>query len=482
MGSMSTDTLRDVPYHLRTDATSAVGHFAHAVFGEIPVGPAIAPSPSPQTGSGWPLHELVESAVEHLGEHIRPGFEANLADLDSEEARELYRRGLDATFNPESEYSRPSSTYDAVTSDQANRMVGLGIEDPFKYTIQGNRLIKGWRGFGVTQERMDLLDQLGTNYHQWSGWEEEAYLHADVEGLRGVLEVDKFDELERYRATVALLGRAKLERLNESWAAGLTSKGLIELTDYPIKNLADLHNALPKSRQSAHDVSQLIKRGIKAATLKRFGRNACDSFTGKELEATLLKPAALKALHIGYPGGSTADLERLHAAGFTKAAELRDLRNVMGELTVRDAVSAKRIIDPAKLLPWHHALGHYLTLDDVKAAAVLAKHGVAGADDLKGYRDIHRAAHETVDMRRSSLPIWASIVRAKVTPERLTAMTRAGILVTQAAKFAKEENLWAAGKPFCEAVMAQREQELKAGFTRRTEVEPWAYTEADYAS
>lgn len=190
----------------------------------------------------------------------------------------------------------------------------------------------------------------------------------------------------------------------------------------------------------------------------------------------------LKTLHNGYPEGTIDDLEKLHAGGFTKATELKDLRDTMGPFTVKDAIAARRHIEPAKLLPWRKVVPKDLTLADVRAAAVLAKHGKTSAEDLKEYQDIHRPAHETLDRQGSSLPIWASIVKAKITPERLKVMTRAGIPVTEAAKFAKEENLWAAGEPFREAVMANRERQLKLGFTRRTEVEPWAYTEADFAN
>ncbi|MHA7263802.1 hypothetical protein ACX80W_11445 [Arthrobacter sp. TMN-37] len=54
----------------------------------------------------------------------------------------------------------------------------------------------------------------------------------------------------------------------------------------------------------------------------------------------------------------------------------------MGLLPMKDAVAAKRLIEPVKLLPWRAAVRQALSLDAMKAAAVLVRHGKTSADDL----------------------------------------------------------------------------------------------------
>lgn len=49
-------------------------------------------------------------------------------------------------------------------------------------------------------------------------------------------------------------------------------------------------------------------------------------------------------------------------------------------------------------------------------------------------------------------------MKAKLTPQRLQAMTWAGIPISEAPKYANEENLWAVGEPFRKEVMKNRER------------------------
>ncbi|WP_159803303.1 hypothetical protein [Arthrobacter zhaoguopingii] len=53
-----------------------------------------------------------------------------------------------------------------------------------------------------------------------------------------------------------------------------------------------------------------------------------------------------------------------------------------------------------------------------------------------------------MDRVRSPVPIRGSIVTAKITPQRLQAMAWAGILISEAPKYAKEEKLRAVGERF----------------------------------
>ncbi|MHA7263803.1 hypothetical protein ACX80W_11450 [Arthrobacter sp. TMN-37] len=53
-------------------------------------------------------------------------------------------------------------------------------------------------------------------------------------------------------------------------------------------------------------------------------------------------------------------------------------------------------------------------------------------------------------------------MKAKLTSQRLQAMTWASILISEAPKYAKEENHWAAGEPFRKEVMKNRERQVKA--------------------
>ncbi len=125
---------------------------------------------------------------------------------------------------------------------------------------------------------------------------------------------------------------------------------------------------------------------------------------------------------------------------------------------MKDAVATKRLIGPARLLPWRVAVRQDLSLDAIKAAAVLVRHEKSTDDLTELQGSVHAPAQETMDRAGTPVPIWASIAKAKITRQRqrLQAMTWAGIPISEAPKCAKEENLRALGGPFREEVMKNR--------------------------
>lgn len=457
------------------------GQFAHKTHGE---GGVSLGTGDGQSGTGLPLEDLAERAIASYGEGMRPHFEHELSMLENDEARELYRRSLDGRYNTDTGYTFGQAGYGSTNADVANRMVGLGVEDPGKYTTQASKVF-GWTSTaldsGITQERMDVLEQLGTNVNQWSRWEKEAYLGADVDRLSTVADIPASDRLGRYTATLALLGHRYTARLEEAKKHGLGDKGLIEHDHHSVEKLAALKALLPKSKQNAYEIGKLADAEVTPELLKTYGAKVCDTFPVLDLKNSPMPPAVLKSLHNGHPHAQFGELIKLHEGGFTKGGDLKVLTQTLADLSTKNLIAVRKVADPQQVATWALAVRRNITLDDAKAIGELDKHGYGDPQKLKEFTPgLHTAANELMDREQSVIPVWASIVKAGITPEKLKTMTRAGIPVDRAAEYADTSDLWAAGAPFREKIAANRQRRIDTGWTRNKTVDPWVYTEANY--
>ncbi|GAB3283604.1 hypothetical protein GCM10027449_26790 [Sinomonas notoginsengisoli] len=78
------------------------------------------------------------------------------------------------------------------------------------------------------------------------------------------------------------------------------------------------------------------------------------------------------------------------------------------------------------------------------------------------------------------LPIFAGIVDAGVTPERVGELTRAGIPVDRIAAHKDSADPWADGAPYRAGYKERQALRASQGWITQDEVRPWAYTQDTY--
>lgn len=254
-----------------------------------------------------------------------------------------------------------------------------------------------------------------------------------------------------------------------------------ELDRHSMEKLAALKALLPKTKQNALEVGKLAEAGVTPELLKTYGAKLCEDFPVLALTTSKLKPAVLKSLQRP-PHARMQELEELAEGGFTKGTDLKNLLESMNKPTVKQLIAARKAADPYSVAVWSGIMKRTLSLDDVKAVGVLARHGYGDPTKIKDEFGpvILRPANELMDREQSLVAVWASVAKAGITPEKLRDMTRAGIPLDRAAKFAKSSDLWTEGAQFRKAIAAKRQRQIDQGWTRATSVQSCAFTEADY--
>lgn len=437
---------------------------------------------APAAPAGLDLEAVLAHASSSIGPGVVPGMEEQYESVTTGAGRDLLLQKWDARYNRETPGYRNYADYD-LTPERCDQLAVLG------YTRLDQFMEDKTSRFGgiafvtsnkVTPDRLEVLGRVTLPAHRWSAWETEALLTADVEDLDALFQTEIPTAEEKYLATVALLGPEKYARAKEALAGGLRfhEKGLIESDEDP-STLARLRNALPDSKRGAWHIVGLAKKGITGDHLKAYGSKACDQFTGPELDASNIKPAVLKSLLASGVRGDLAYFRKLSNAGFTKGVDLKDASQAMETTDANILIRARRHATGEQMALFRSATRKTITPDDAKAIGRLAKAGITNPDQVRErMRGYHPAANRYEDRDVSVLVLHADVVEAGIAPERLNAMSRAGIPITEAVRLKDAPDLWAAGKPFRDVYEATEQRRFEQHWTR--EVTPWAFTEDTY--
>lgn len=425
--------------------------------------------------------DVFAHAADHSGPGLVPALERQYAMTATEAGRQLLLQKYDAYYNRQSEYAGTQPSYD-LTPQRCDQLAELGYTDVRQVGTDRVKNLYGINSIAensITPDRLELIGRLKRHESQWSAWEKEAYLSAPVEDLDALTSTDIPTPKDEYLATMALLGTEKYTRARDAMAAGLKFRGLIEADHHSPELLHGLYQALPTTKSNALNIVQLADKGITADHLKKYGTKACETFSGKDLDSSGLKPAVIKGLVSSGVRGDLAYYRQLHQAGYTKGSDLKDASRALETTDVTALTRARRHATGEQMAVFKGALKKAITLDDARAIGRLAKAGITEPDQLKPWvSSIHAEANRYIDRDQSILAIHGDLIEAGVTPERLGEITRAGIPVTEAAAHAKTKDLWAAGKTFRDEYAATEQRRFEQRWIR--EPKPWAYTEATY--
>jgi hypothetical protein len=452
------------------------GQFAATEHGEslVALGPA---GPARLTEE-----DILAAVSSHEGPGAVPGVRRRISETTTDGGRQLFLQRCDAMYNPDSPYRIDRSTY-GPTPEHCDALAALGYESVNEFSRDKT---ENFPGIGslidgeVGPDRLELLSKLSTHQHQWSAWEKSAYLNAPLEDLGQVISDKDMTRAEKYIATVDLMGlENNSARARKAIEMKIGDRGLIEADDYALEDLADLRDALPDSKRNASHIVGLAQRGISGPHLRAYGSKACETYTGKELDESLVAPKTIRSFLASGFSPSLDGMKILHDAGYTSGNDLKAASQVLRTTDPELLAAARKHTTGAQMALFSTATGNMLRPDDPKAIGRLNKLGIDHPDQLRPWTAaIHVRANKFIDRDRSVLAIHADVIKAGLTPERLGEMTRAGIPVTEVAKHKDTKDLWAAGTEYRAAWDA--DQASKVARRWENEAIPWAFTEETY--
>ncbi|MBG0738940.1 hypothetical protein IV500_05820 [Paeniglutamicibacter antarcticus] len=424
---------------------------------------------------------VIAHAASSIGPGIIPALEDQVTATSTPGGRELLLQCMDSRYNPASEFNRISS-YGGLKPEECDQLAGLGYTSVNEVAGEAMKRFSGVSSVirnGVDPERLQVLGQLKTNEHQWSAWEKDAYLNAPVTELDGVLGANHASRADAYVRTVALLGEDKAARAGEAIALKIGDRGLIEATDHGLEDLKALRDTLPEAKRNAMHIVGLADRGITGHHLKTYGARACDRFSAVEMDAAGLPPAVIRSLAGAGVGTDLVDFRKLHSAGYTKGADVKDASRAMGTTDIRTLIKARKHATGEQMAVYKNATRKDITVVDAQAIGRLAKAGISEPDQLKAWTGaVHSTANWDLDRNQSILAIHADIIEAGITPDKLGEMTRAGIPVDEAGQYTDTADLWTAGQKFRDTYDAAQTRKVQTKWIR--EATPWAFTEDTY--
>lgn len=435
-----------------------------------------------QNGPTWLKgDDVLDAAAIHSGSGVVPGIRRRIAETTTESGRQLFLQRCDALYGTDSSFTIDKSVH-GPTPEQCDALADLGyisVNDFAPEKLKNLRGIQSIIDGRISSERLKVLGLLSRHEFQWSAWEREAYLNADLPALGAVIAEANQSPKDQYVRTVALLGKDKAERAKQGLAAGLVDRGLIEAETHPVETIARLRFALPSSKRGAWHIVGLAEKGITAAHLRNYGTNACEQYTAEQLEASELPPKTIRSF---LASGVRADLEamsRVNQAGFMNGADLKAASQSMGTNDPDKLAAVRKHADGRSLAKFRAALGSHITHADAVAISVLRDHGVTDPDQLRPYTAAaHPRANRLTNRNQSILAIHAAVIKAKISPERLGQIQRAGIPIDQAPAFKDNMDLWAAGREFRAAWDAEQAVRVAKGWERTPS--PWAFREDNY--
>ncbi|QOT19388.1 hypothetical protein [Paenarthrobacter sp. YJN-5] len=454
----------------------AGGQFAATVHAETSV------SLRPAARAALNEDDILAAVAAHEGPGAVPGVRRRIAETTTVGGRELFLQRCDAMYNPASPYRIDRSIY-GPTPEHCDALAALGYESVNQFDRAGTKNFPGLGAIidgGIGPDRLEVLGKLSTHQHQWSAWEKSAYLNAPLGDLEAVITNQGLSRVDMYLATVDLMGsEAKSARARKAISMGIGDRGLIEADQYGLENLRDLRDALPEAKRTTSQIVGLAQRGITGLRLRTYGSKACETYSGKELDDALVAPKTIRSfLSSGfYP--TLADMKVLHDAGYTTGNDLKAASRALRTTDTKLLAAARRHTTGAQMAVFAPATGHVLRPEDPKAIGRLNKLGIDHPDQLRPWAAAcHARANRFIDRDQSILAIHADIIKAGITPERLGAMTRAGIPVTDAVTHKNTRDLWAAGAEYRSAWDA--DQASKVARRWESKATPWAYTEDTY--
>lgn len=457
----------------------------------IPVGGQFAPTEHGESGvslgsAGEALlteEGILEAAASHDGPGVVPGVRRRIAETATDAGRQLFLQRCDAMYNSDSPYRIDRSMGYGPTPEQCDALAALGYEsvnDVAPGKLKNLRGIETIITGDIEPERLDVIGKLRHHEHQWSSWEREAYLTAPLDRLDAVLSDTDMTRAEKYTATVDLNGfPLKTRRVRQALDMKIGDRGLIEADGHSLEVIADLRSALPDSKRAVSHVVGLADKGITGNHLRTYGSKACERFTAKELDESLVAPKTIRSyLGAGF-NPSLEDMKTLHDAGYTSGNDLKSASQVLKTTDPKVLAAARKHTTGAQMAVFSTATGNKLRHDDPKAIGRLNKLGIDHPDQLRPWvAAIHSRANAFINRDQSILAIHADVIKSGITQERLGAMTRAGIPVTEAGKYKDTQDLWSAGAEYRAAWDADQANKVERRWER--EVTPWAFTEATY--
>lgn len=456
------------------------GQFAATAHGES--GLSLLPPATP-TGDGLDAETVIASAARIIGPGIVPELERQFGEAKTAGGRQLLLQSVDSRYNRDSVYERVDSMA-GLDAKRADQLTELGYTNVGQFSHTKLRNLNGISSVvrhGIEPDRLAFIGKLNRGEYHWSRWEKEIILTAPVADLENLIVSNKGkSHEEKYIATVALLGPTKEARARQAIAAGIRpgETGLIEAERHAPETLIALRDELPETKRSAAYIVELADRGITGEHLKQYGAKACEAFSGAELDAAEIKPAVLRSLVSSSIQTDLASYRKLHEAGYTKSADLKAASDAMRTVDIKTLAAVRKYADGRTLQAFAAKLGTSLSKADARAIGRLGKAGITEPAQLRPWTAAaHNEANRFIE-RGTALGLHADIVAARITPERLGEMTRAGIPVNEAPGLKNAPDLWAAGKPFRERWEADQERKFQQRWIR--EAQPWAFTEDTY--
>lgn len=424
-----------------------------------------------------------ESVLAAAAEHLGPGIRRRLAETVTEGGRALFLQRCDALYNGYSPFVVDRSTY-GPTPEQCDALAALGYVSVNQFAPEQLKNVRGLETLAehdVGPDRLEAIGRLPTQELQWSSWERDAYLHAPLDRLEGVIADQGMTTAEKYVATVDLLGMPiNTARARKAIEAKIEDRALIEADTFPIPDLVDLRAALPESKRNAGHIVGLARKGITGAHLRAYGAKACEQYTGPELEAAGLAPKRIRSFLTSGVHVALEDMARLEKAGYSSGQDLKLASQAMGTSDAGLLATARQYASGEQLATFSGALASKLTVQDAKAISTLAQRGVTEPAQLRPYTSwTHAPANQFCNRTQSILSIQAGIIEAGISAPRLGQMQRAGIPLDRAAHYVDSLDLWADGKKYRDVYQEDQVSRLDGKWVR--DVTPWAFTERSYA-
>jgi hypothetical protein len=430
--------------------------------------------------------ERFEELTPEMDSSYGPGYtdavRRSFNQLSTEDAKTLFLSTVGANAARDSHNSKPSRAEDW------ERVAALGYTD--WATFNGLNL-GAILHYDITADRLPvvahLLKTYGSNTPRGK-WDADALTNAPLDRLAASLQEHK----NPYIALAAASDLGNLDRIRECYAAGINSAELIE-SGVPVETITDIKTHLKSLTD--RELLAVAATGLSGAEAKDFGAIASLRYSREELMASTLKPAVIRGLSSAYPYGweripSIAQLEALHGAGYTGRSAVYTMTEAFGlrkndARDIRALVSIGKKITPADIaaVSFIHRRDSLLPRD---AAAIrsLVQGGITSKEAAEKLGSQIFARSQSTDQpdREHGLTIHellARLVAAKITPERIGVLSRAGIPVSRMKDFAKSATEWADGAPFRARVLAQEER-LATFSYRPKPVAPWEFTETNF--
>lgn len=427
-----------------------------------------------------------EDLTPEMDSSYGPGYtdavRRSFTELHTAEARSLFLSTIGNKATRDSHNSKPSRAEDW------ERVAALGYTDwaTFNGLNLGTIL-----HHNITADRLPVVAHLLATYGSTTPkgkWDADALTNAPLERLAASLQEHK----SPYVALAAASDLGDLDRISECLAAGIKSVELIE-SGVPVDTILDIQKHLKSL--GAREILAIAATGLTGIEAKGFGAIASLRYSREELLSSPLKPAVIRGLSSAYPYGhehtpSMAQLAALHGAGFTGRAAVYTMTEAFG-LRKNDARDIKALV----------AIGKKISAADLAAVSFIHRRDTLLPRDAAAIRTLVRGgitSKEAAEKLGSQIyarsqgtdqpdrehgltihELLASLVAAKITPERIGVLSRAGIPASRMKDFAKSTTEWADGEPF-RADVVVREERLSRFSYRPEPVAPWEFTAENF--